>query len=99
MSNLKEHLKSVGTKHFKANKFEKAIEFYTLALKEDIRDHTIYSNRSACYNNLKKYEEALKDGDTCIELDPEYAKGYQRKAMALHGLGELAEALDVYEKG
>lgn len=29
----------------------------------------------------------------CIELDPSFVKGHARKGAALHGLGELEEAV------
>jgi hypothetical protein len=29
----------------------------------------------------------------------DWSKGYQRKAMALHGMGDLAEAYKTYEEG
>jgi Flp pilus assembly protein TadD len=45
-------LKKLGNEQFKAMNFEKAIEFYTKALKEAPNDHTIYGNRSASYLNL-----------------------------------------------
>jgi len=38
---------------------------------------------------LKKFNEALTDGEKCIEVKSDWGKGYQRKAMALHGLGKL----------
>lgn len=85
--------KEQGNQEFKAKNFEKAIEFYTQAINENPTDHTIYGNRSASYHNLKKYNEALADGEKCIEIKPDWGKGFQRKAMALHGLGQLDKAL------
>ena len=84
--------KELGNEQFKAKNFEKAIEFYSQAIDANPSDHTIYGNRSASYHNLKNFEQALADGNKCVELKPDWAKGYQRKAMALHGLGKLAEA-------
>jgi tetratricopeptide (TPR) repeat protein len=42
-----------------------------------------YSIRSAAYARLQKYQNALKDANRVIELDPMYPKGYYRKALAL----------------
>jgi len=40
-------------------------------------------NRSAAAYQLKKYDEAMADADKCIEIQPDWSKGYQRKAMCL----------------
>ena len=91
--------KELGNEQFKAKNFEKAIEFYTAAVEENPTDQTIYGNRSASYHNLKKYNESLADAEKCIEIKPDWGKGFQRKAMALQGLRKLEEALEAYEEG
>lgn len=40
----------------------------------------------------------MKDAEQCIKLNPTWAKGYTRKAAALHGQGDLVGAHDAYEK-
>jgi stress-induced-phosphoprotein 1 len=32
-------------------------------------------------------------------MKPDWSKGFQRKAMALHGLKKLDEAFEMYEEG
>jgi len=84
---------------FKAQNFEKAIEHYTDAIGETPDDHTIFGNRSASHYKLKDFDKAQSDAEKCIELKPEWSKGYQRKGNALHAMGNRAEALLVYKKG
>ena len=60
--------------------------------------HTLYSNRSLTHFNLKEYKAALSDSEKCIELNPNWAKGYHRKAAALAELGEVTQAFDFYGK-
>ena len=79
MSNFKEQ----GNEAFKNKDYKKAIECYTQALAEAGNDHTILGNRSAAHYQLREYEEALNDADQCINIKPDWSKGYQRKAMAL----------------
>ena len=45
------------------------------------------------------YTKALEDAETCIKLEPEYAKGYLRKGRALIQLGYLEESIKCLEKG
>ena len=91
--------KEAGNEQFKLKNYIKAIELYTEAIEANPNDHTIFGNRSASYHNLKRFDEALQDGQHAIDLSPDWSKGYQRKAMALHGAGKLEEAYEVYEKG
>ena len=46
-------LKEQGTNAFKAQNFEEAADHFTKAIEEDQNDHTLFSNRSACYHHLK----------------------------------------------
>jgi stress-induced-phosphoprotein 1 len=68
--------KDEGNNHFKAKNYQKAIECYTQAIQENPNDHTIYGNRSASYHNLKKFHEALADGEKCIQIKPDWSKGF-----------------------
>ena len=54
--------KAEGNQFFKNKQYEKAIEQYTKAIEADDRDVTFFSNRSACYAALEKWEEAAADG-------------------------------------
>jgi len=91
--------KEAGNEQFKLKNFSKAIELYSEAIDETPTDHTLFGNRSASYHNLKKYSEALVDSEKCIQIKPDWGKGWQRKAMALHGLNKLEDSLEAYEKG
>ena len=68
--------KDLGNQQFKLKNFEKAVEFYTQAIEENPSDHTVYGNRSASYHNMHQFDKALADGEKCIELKPDWAKGY-----------------------
>ena len=81
--------KEQGTEQFKKKNFSKAVELLTLAIEETPSDHTLYGNRAACYQNIKEYSNAFKDGEKCVELNPNWLRGHQRKANALHGMGKL----------
>jgi stress-induced-phosphoprotein 1 len=45
--------KDLGSKAFAAKDYKTAIEHFTKAIAENPSDHTLYSNRSASYYNLK----------------------------------------------
>jgi len=60
---------------------------------------TFYSNRSACYAALGRWQEAAEDGRQCIMTDKNFVKGYFRQALALQNLGNLDAALDAVKRG
>merc|ERR1712087_903676 len=61
--------------------------------------HVLFSNRSACYCGLQKYNEALADAESCIKMKKDWGKGYGRKGAALHGLQRFEAAIAAYEEG
>ncbi|GHJ89129.1 hypothetical protein NliqN6_5531 [Naganishia liquefaciens] len=92
-------LKAEANAAFSAKDFVKANELYSKAIELDPKNHVLWSNRSATKTSLRDYKGALEDADKCIELDPSFVKGHARKGAALHGLGELEEAVFAYEEG
>lgn len=90
--------KEKGNAEFKVGNYAQAIIHFSNAIELDA-SHVLFSNRSACYCGLKKYEEALADASKCIEIKGDWGKGYGRKGAALHGLGRFDQAIAAYEKG
>lgn len=88
--------KARGNAFFKDAKFPEAIAEYTEALKRNPDDNAftsrIYSNRSACYTKLMELPHALKDAEETIKRDPDWVKGYLRKANCLLGMKREGEA-------
>jgi len=96
--------KEEGNKMFKEQKFPEAIKCYTEAIGRgpptvNEECYKLYSNRSACYTKLGALPEAEKDADKCIELKPDFAKGYSRKAHAQFLTKEYTKAMKTYELG
>eukprot|EP00949_MAST-11_sp_MAST-11-sp1_P002968 g2968.t1 len=91
--------KQKGNAALSAKDFPTAILWYTEAIKKDPTQHVFYSNRSAAYLSKGDKELALADAEKCIELKPDWPKGYGRKGTALHRLGQFREAIKAYEDG
>jgi len=92
-------LKAEGNKAFAAKKWKDAADQYTKALEQDPFDHVFYSNRSACYAEDDEYEKALADAERCIAINPQFAKGYSRLALALFHVGRYPEMESAALKG
>merc|ERR1712137_326081 len=96
---MAEEAKAKGNAAMGQRNFEEAIKHYSDAIALDSANHVLYSNRSAAYASLGKYEEALQDGEKTIEVKPDWVKGYSRKGLALFKLDRLQEAMQCYEDG
>ena len=75
-------IKTTGNQHFAQKDYEKAIQYYTDAIRTYPGDATFYSNRSASYINLKQYDLALEDAVFCKTLNPHWSKAEYRLAVA-----------------
>ena len=68
---------------YKEGKYAEAISEFSLFLEEkrpkDADKKVAHYNRGMAYIKLGRFEEALKDGGKCIEMDPFWAKGYKCK--------------------
>jgi stress-induced-phosphoprotein 1 len=92
-------MKDKGNAAFKHKKYENALNYYSEAIKLDPNDHVLYSNRSVCYYNMKKFDKALEDADACIKIKTDFGRGYLRKGNAEIKLDKIKEAVETFKKG
>jgi len=85
--------KNKGNVFFSEGKWGRAYQSYTTAIKADPNNHIYYSNRCACFLKMDKDVRALEDAEKCVELKPDWPKGYFRKGVALAELLRHAEAI------
>ena len=94
-----EEAREQGNTLFKEQKYPEAVEKYTEAIARNPDDHRVYSNRAACYTKLTAFNEATKDAEKCIELKPDWAKGYTRKGHVEFFTKQYDKALETYQLG
>lgn len=92
-------LKEEGDAAFKSNNIELAIKYFTQSIEIDPDNHITYSNRSAAYMKSDSKSKALYDAEKCVELAPNWPKGYNRLGVAQQSLKRFQAALDSYKKG
>ncbi|GMH65649.1 hypothetical protein TrST_g8447 [Triparma strigata] len=92
-------LKKQGDTAFGSGDYAAAVTSYTSAISIDDSNHLFYSNRAACYLKLNEKSKALRDGEKCVELKPDWGKGYGRKAAAQFALGRFGPAAETYKEG
>ncbi|EPY26571.1 stress-induced-phosphoprotein 1 [Strigomonas culicis] len=91
--------KEEGNEFFKNDKYPEAVAAYTEAIKRNPTEHTAYSNRAATYLKLGAFNDALKDAEKCVELKPDFVKGYTRKGHAYFWTKQYNRALQAYDEG
>jgi len=64
----------------------------------DGANHVYFSNRSAAYLKQGNGNKALEDANSCIALNPGFAKGYSRKGAALHHLKRYNDSIAAYDE-
>ncbi|XP_043385386.1 tetratricopeptide repeat protein 28 isoform X2 [Chelonia mydas] len=79
--------------------FHTAIMLYNEALGVDPQNCILYSNRSAAYMKIQKYDKALDDAIKARLLNPKWPKAYFRQGVALQYLGRHADALAAFASG
>jgi hypothetical protein len=91
--------KQLGNQAFGAKKFREACEHYSRAIDLDPTNPIYFSNRAMCHSRLGDHAKALEDAEKVIQLKPEWAKGYYRKAAALVGLSKYILAEEAFLDG
>ena len=91
--------KEKGNAALKNKDYVQALAFYSEAVNAEPSNHLHYSNRSLCYFNLNKFQEAIDDASICIKLNPNWGKGYQRKGQAESKLDQIWQSFASYSYG
>lgn len=91
---LSDQARERGNALFKEQNYAEAVKEYTEAIHRNEKDTRAYSNRAACYHKLGALQEAMKDCDICIGLDPQFVKAYIRKAAVQFMKREYSECLE-----
>ncbi|XP_057951934.1 translocon at the outer membrane of chloroplasts 64 [Malania oleifera] len=86
--------KERGNQAFKDKQWQKAIGFYTEAIKLSCNNATYYSNRAAAYLELRSFLQAEADCTKAINLNKKNVKAYLRRGTAREMLGYYKEAIE-----
>ena len=80
-----EELKLLGNAQVQEERYGEAFIIYNAAIDIDPMIESaapIYSNRSLCFMNLGRFQEAYDDGDMAAMIKPGFARGHLRRANA-----------------
>ncbi|KAL7001900.1 Outer envelope protein 64, mitochondrial [Sarracenia purpurea var. burkii] len=92
-----ELLKEKGNAAFKGRQWNKAVSYYSEAIKLNETNATYYCNRAAAYLELGCFREAEEDCSKAISLDKKNVKAYLRRGTARESLLYYNEALQDFK--
>ena len=86
-----------GYRMLNKGEYEKAIEYFSKAIKQYSREGAVYYNRGNAYSELGKSEEAIKDYLKSIELDSETGNQYAYNNISIEYelLGDYKNRLEI----
>ncbi|XP_063830013.1 uncharacterized protein LOC135079312 [Ostrinia nubilalis] len=93
-----EELKNKGNECVKDGKFIEAVLHYTQAIKMDPSNYVLYSNRSFAFLKIDQHYLSLQDANETVRLQPQWAKGYFRRAEVELASGLHDEAIISYTR-
>ncbi|XP_018521740.1 uncharacterized protein si:dkey-33c12.4 [Lates calcarifer] len=91
-------LASTGNRLAASGQYEMAVKCFTDAIKFNPKEFRLFGNRSLCYERMQQYENALRDADLALSMEPNWIKGLFRKGKALCGLKRYYEASLIYRE-
>ncbi|KAE8716774.1 Outer envelope protein 64 [Hibiscus syriacus] len=92
-----ELLKEKGNAAFKGKQWNKAVNYYTEAIKLNETNATYYNNRAAAFLELGCFQQAEEDCNKAISLDKKNVKAYLRRGTARESLLCYKEALQDFK--
>ena len=96
-----EKYKVRGNQYMANRDYESALECYTSAIDtspEGPQSHVYYSNRAAALCYLERYQDAARDSELSIQLQPTYGKAYARLGLSRFFLQDYEGAVQAYEQ-
>jgi tetratricopeptide (TPR) repeat protein len=83
---------------FQTENDSKAVEYFDVAIKKGYDSVYVHFYKSVCLRYLKKFTEAHKEIDYCIQINPTQPKFLNEKGLIFLAQAQYGQALEVFEK-
>lgn len=93
-----DELYMVGFAFFQTENDLKAIEFYDKAIAKGLNNGSVYFYKGLSLRYLKRYDEALKEIETSLKLEPINQEFMNEKGMVFYSQKNLDKALQIFEE-
>jgi tetratricopeptide (TPR) repeat protein len=91
-------MRDMANEEMRSERYADAAEHYTSVLAAHPADHEVLANRCLAYLKLDMGQEALQDAALCVNLKPDWAKGYYRLGCALEACKQWKDSAAVFAK-
>jgi len=96
---LAQEAQAKGNEAFQGKDYLGAIAHFAEGIDLDPSNCVLFSDRAVCLAVLGRYNEAFKDGQMCVDLRPDWPRGYGRRGLAEFCLGNYEKAVASYRQG
>ena len=93
-----DELYMVGFAFFQTENDSKAIAFYDKAILKGLNNGPVHFYKGLSLRFLKKYEEALKEIEMSLKLEPTNQEFMNEKGMVYYSQKDLDKALEIFEE-
>lgn len=90
--------KKKGHEFLQKEKYQKAIEYFNLALSENPKDFGAYNFRGVAHEKISKFAEAIQDFNKAIGINPQEAVIYYNRGVVYSRQSKHVQALQDYTK-
>jgi tetratricopeptide (TPR) repeat protein len=87
-----------GIQFLKSEQYEKAVNVFTTLIDAGNNNARIYSERGVTYFHLKRFDLAIDDMDTAVNLEPTNGYRYASRAYIKGAAGDTKGGIEDYEK-
>ena len=93
-----EKYKNMGNDEFKKQNYQAAINYYSEAIDIKENEPAFFTNRAIAYLKIEKFEEARRDCQMALDINPKFAKAYNRLSKCHIAFGNLYDASIALQK-
>ncbi len=93
-----EELYMIGFAFFQLENDHKAIEFYDKAIDKGLNNGTVHFYKGLSFRYLKKYDDALKEIEISLKMEPANQEYMNEKGMVFYAQSQYDKALDIFEQ-
>ena len=82
----------------RVEKWDRAIELFTLSLRDNPKFFVAYHYRAIAYSKKGEYDRSIEDLKKAVELNPDYPDAYGLMGLVYEVKKDYASALKVYKE-
>lgn len=87
-----------GEQYLVLQKWDKAIQYFTLSIQENPKFYQAYHNRAIAYSKKGEYDKCIADFKKAITLNPKYPDGYGLMGLVFEIKHDYKSALWAYKE-